>query len=323
MHQKVKATLGEVRSRFWIIRERQIVKKLIAKCDLCKKLDALPYKLPLPPPLPEFRVTRSHPFETTGVDFAGPMYVKGRKKIWICLFTCTTSTAVHLELVLELTTDGFLRCLRRFAARRGMPRKMISDNAKTYRKTSTELAKLLSDPRLKEFALRNRIEWMFILEKAPWWGGFYERLVKSVKRCLKKILGVTKLSIEEYNTVLTEVELVLNCRPLSYIASDDFDEPVTPSHLVYERRLMGTPDTHPCSEEYVPEMDRKAMSGRMRHLKTLMDHFWQRWSSEYLLELRESHRQQNKENSDRRKVKIGEIVLVHDEGKQRGEWRQS
>ncbi|XP_074658631.1 uncharacterized protein LOC141911540 [Tubulanus polymorphus] len=321
MHQKVKATLGEVRSRFWIIRERQIVKKLIAKCYLCKKLDALPYKLPLPPPLPEFRVTRSHPFETTGVDFAGPMYVKGRKKIWICLFTCTTSKAVHLELVLELTTDGFLRCLRRYAARRGMPRKMISDNAKTYRKTSTELAKFLSDPRLKEFALRNRIEWMFILEKAPWWGGFYERLVKSAKRCLKKILRVTKLSIEEYNTVLTEVELVLNCRPLSYIASDDFDEPVTPSHLVYGRRLMGTPDTHPCSEEYVPEMDRKAMSGRMRHLKTLMDHFWQRWSSEYLLELRESHRQQNKENSDRRKVKIGEIVLVHDEGKQRGEWR--
>ena len=81
-----------------------------------------------------------------------------------------------------------------------------------------------------------RIRWQFNLAKAPWWGGFFERLVKQVKSCLKKSLGRSKLSFDELTThslllttILVEVEAVLNSWPLSYLYSDDVEEPLTSS----------------------------------------------------------------------------------------------
>ena len=69
------------------------------------------------------------------------------------------------------------------------------------------------------------------MEKSPWWGGVFERLIWSVKRCLKKIVGRATLTHEELLTVITEIEMI-NCRPLSYVTQDDLEEPITPSHLL-------------------------------------------------------------------------------------------
>jgi hypothetical protein len=80
------------------------------------------------------------------------------------------------------------------------------------------------------------------LEKAPWWGGFFERLVKSTKRCLKKTLGTAKLTYEELLTTTAEVEMILSSRPLSYIFTEDVEEPLTPSHLLIGRRLLSLPE---------------------------------------------------------------------------------
>jgi len=87
------------------------------------------------------------------------------------------------------------------------------------------------------------MKWTFSLEKEPWWGGIFEKLVKSVKRCLKKTISGARLTYEELLTVIIEVEMILNCRPLSYISSEDSEEPLTPSHLLCGHRIMSLPDS--------------------------------------------------------------------------------
>ena len=150
---------------------------------------------------------------------------------------------VHLELVEDLLVEMFKRCLRRFIARRGIPALIVSDNAKTFKGTEKQLRTLFRHPQVRAEMQNHRIEWCFNLERAPWWGGFFERMVGSVKRCLKKVLGNGRLTYDELLSVLTEVEVTLNSRPLTY----DYDNPyegevLTPKHLLYGRRLLSLPE---------------------------------------------------------------------------------
>ena len=93
------------------------------------------------------------------------------------------------------------------------------------------------------------VQWVFNLPKAPWWGGFFERLIQSTKRCLRKIIGQASFSYDELLTAVIEVEGVLNSRPLSYVSVDDLDEPLTPSHLLSGRRILSLPDHLYCEPD--------------------------------------------------------------------------
>ena len=135
-------------------------------------------------PLPEERVTPSPPFSDIGIDFAGPLYVKGRtivKKTYVCLFTFTSSRMVHLELTNSLTRDEFLQAFSRMTSRRGLCRTVWSDNAKTFKAASNEIQKLYSQRETQSHSMwgkmdQNRIEsefaskgikWKFITERSP------------------------------------------------------------------------------------------------------------------------------------------------------------
>lgn len=165
------------------------------------------------------------------------------------------------------------------------------------------------------------VEWSFNVERAPWWGGVFERMVRMTKRCLKKMVGRAKLTYDELLTAVTEVEAVINSRPLSYVSSDDFEQPLTPAHLISGRRLLSLPDAIYCRNieddfETTPQL----LTKRLIYLNTILKNFWRRWQSEYLLELREAQRQRKK-TSDTESIEVGDIVLVHDEGKPRGFWK--
>jgi truncated hemoglobin YjbI len=82
-----------------------------------------------------------------------------------------------------------------------------------------------------------RTTWRFNLERAPWWGGVFERMVRRVKRCLRKTLGNARLTLDERNTVLVEVEGTLNARPLTDEYEEFDGEILTPSHLIYGRAI--------------------------------------------------------------------------------------
>ncbi|XP_064464098.1 uncharacterized protein LOC135375287 [Ornithodoros turicata] len=194
LHGGLQDTLNDIRERWWIPQGRQITKKIIFRCATCSRHRLQAASAPTAP-LPPERIVRNQPFEVVGVDFAGSVMVRsgsGTSKSYIALFTCATTRAVHLELVSDLTARSFLLAFRRFIARRGLPTTVYSDNALTFKKTSREIQKLQSNVRkneVQDYFANHRIKWRFIAEKAAWWGGWWERLVRTMKQSLRKVLG--------------------------------------------------------------------------------------------------------------------------------------
>ena len=163
---------------------------------------------------------------------------------------------------------------------------------------------------------RDGTQWKFNVEAAPWWGGFFERLVKSVKLSLKKCIRNARLNYDELSTVLVEVEAALNSRPLTYVF-DEMEEPLTPSHLIVGRRILSVPSKSSSDEVGQTE---ETLTRRAKFLQRILDHFWNRWRSEYLTQLREYHRYSKRANS-LRKVQAGDIVCLHDNKIPRQLWR--
>ena len=91
----------------------------------------------------------------------------GQTKMYISLFTCTTIRAVHLELVEDQTAEAFIRAFKRFASRRGMPKHIITDNAKNFKAGAKELNEILSHPKCQYYLFETSIIWNFITEGAP------------------------------------------------------------------------------------------------------------------------------------------------------------
>ena len=149
-----------------------------------------------------------------------------QKKSYILLFTCGVIRALHLELASDMTTDSFMLDFRRFIARRGNCKIIYSDNVKSFKKAKQEIENLhdiLNGKSILNFFAKERITWKNIVEKGAWWGGFYKCLVKSVKDCLRKIIGKALLNYEELSTLLIEVETVLNLHPLTYVYSENVE----------------------------------------------------------------------------------------------------
>ena len=161
-----------------------------------------------------------------------------------------------------MSVDGFLRGFKRFVARRGIPDLIINDNFKTFKSAE-----------VKKFMLLVGVTQKFILPASPWWGGFYERLVRSVKTCLKKTIGRALVTYEELQTVLCEVEAVINSRPLAYISEDDLDEALTPSSLIMHGRNIGKRTQ---SIDFVFPSDVDQCKRRLNHIRKVLKDFWMR-----------------------------------------------
>ena len=146
-----------------------MVKSLLRKCARCRRVAGKPYSQPDPPPLPSARVKDARPFEITGADFTGALHVKkmGDNKVYICLFTCGVTRAVHLEVVEDLSVETFLQALRRFAARRSLPRILISDNASTFQAAAKGLEELIISTQMSETLSTLGEQWKFIPKRAP------------------------------------------------------------------------------------------------------------------------------------------------------------
>lgn len=170
-HEGVSSTMTTLRQRFWIPRARQVIKKTIRNCLLCSRFRTKPTLVPFAP-LPAERVNATKPFEISGTDFAGPLFVKAASagtsssKTYIVLFTCATTRAVHLELSSDLSTEAFLLAFRRFISRRGIPSTIYSDNATSFKRASADLRVIcnsLSHPDLSSHLAERRIRWKFIV----------------------------------------------------------------------------------------------------------------------------------------------------------------
>ena len=303
-HIGKETVLNNIRNEYWIIQGRKTVKSILQKCIICKYLQG---KFVLPPDLPDlpsFRVHCDHPFENVGIDYAGPLYYivnsqdKTFGKCYILLITCCVTRAVHLELVENFTAPTLILALGRFIARRGVARIIVSDNFKTFKSDS-----------IKKFISSNNIEWKFILEKAPWWGGFYKRMIGVTKSCLKKVLLRSNLTFIELLTVLCEIENTINSRPLTYVSEEEFYESITPNKLIYGRELHRR-----CKLPIPEESNCTILQTNYKHSKQLIEHFHQRFVKEYFASLQERdfYNRKRKFNNDNI-LSIGDIVFIKSE----------
>ncbi|XP_061719632.1 uncharacterized protein LOC133526844 isoform X2 [Cydia pomonella] len=323
LHAGQKLVLCSLRQRFWIVDGLRTVKKIIHKCIICFRLKATA-AAQLMGSLPAARVTASRVFQRVGLDFAGPVSVKNSRirkpvigKGYIALFVCFTTKAIHLELCSDLTTECFLACFKRFIARRNLPSEVYCDNASTFKGARNKLAELYRmhasqthKQTVTSFAAQKGIQFHFIPSYSPVFGGIWESGVKSAKHHLKRVVGKSLLTYEQLNSVLVEIEGVLNARPITAVSNDPEDfSYLSPGHF-----LTGAPlNTYP--EQDVSNKPTNLL--RFWSTITCMKQtFWKYWSKHYLNQLQNRPKWQSVTPN----VAIDSLVILRSDNSPPLEW---
>ncbi|XP_055850516.1 uncharacterized protein LOC129915080 [Episyrphus balteatus] len=298
-HCNHETVLNEIKQKFHISGLRVLLKLVRKNCQLCKILNARPVA-PLMANLPMARMSAfCRPFTFVGVDYFGPILVTvGRRneKRWGAIFTCLTIRAVHIELA---------------HTRRGSPLKIFCDNGTNFRGAERELKEELQRLDLGrvacEFTTANT-EWRFNPPAAPHMGGAWERLVRSIKDVLYRILPSHKVGDESLRCALAEVESTLNTRPLTHISLDaSDDEALTPNHFLLGSSNGSKP---PCDPSVIASRQNWKLS------QIIANQFWEKWIKAYLPDL-------NKRGKwfDRVKpIERGDLVIIVDEQLPRNCW---
>ena len=309
--------------RFHILGARKIVRSITRACVICRRIAAKPQSQMMGQ-LPVERVTPDLVFNRVGVDYAGPLQLKlgsTRKpvivKSYVCVFVSLSVRAVHLELVSDLSTDAFIACLRRFISRRGKPSLLWSDHGTNFVGAASEIKELVkflesqkNQEKISTFCSVQNIQWKFIPEHSPHFGGLWEAAVKSFKAHLRRVVGNVKLTFEELTTVLTQIEACLNSRPLVALPLDDDGiEALTPGHFLIGRPLEALPD---------PALAYRSISllSRWPLCQELIRHLWQRWSTEYL----DSFKRISKWHSRSTNLRVGDIVILREDNVVPAKW---
>ncbi|XP_068991458.1 uncharacterized protein [Neodiprion pinetum] len=314
LHGGPQLTLATIRQRYWILGGRVPIRMFIHRCVPCARHRATLSSQQMGQ-LPQSRVTQSRPFLHSGVDCAGPFSIRASRgrgakscKGYIVIFICFTTSAVHLELVSDYTTEAFIAAYKRFTSRRGICASIASDCGTNLVGADSELRRLLAASS-KEFAeIANTLashgtQWRFNPPSAPHFGGKWEAGVKSVKFHLKRVIGEATQTFEQFATFLTQVEATLNSRPLCAISDDPRDpSALTPGHFLVGSALNTIP------EPSLIEVPVQRLS-HWQHSRQMLEHFWKRWSTEYL----QSFQNLSKWQTHHGNIKIGSIVLVKNE----------
>ena len=309
--------LSAIRQRFWVINGRVSVKHISRRCMVCKRRKARPNE-PFMSTLPSFRVEQGNPpFFKSGVDFFGPIYVKqkrSRVKRWGCIFVCMSVRAVHIELAESLDTDSFINAMQRFINRRGRPSLIVSDCGTNFKGAVNELemeTSKLDHNKVGNKMAHQKIQWLFNPPSSPHMGGSWERMIRTVKEAMFAIIKDRILTDFQMLTLFSEVENIVNNRPLTYLSEDHEDlEALTPNHFLIGRNFYND-----CLVNDICNKD-VCSRKRWRQVQILSDHFWKRWLHEYLpsLTLRSKWRAQKE------RININDLVLIKEDNIKRGQW---
>ncbi|KAL0851491.1 hypothetical protein ABMA28_007284 [Loxostege sticticalis] len=303
LHAGPKLVLSSLSQRYWLVNGIREVKKVTHSCIKCFRTKAEVAKQ-LMGSLPSQRITPSRPFLVTGVDFCGPFDLKAARirkplitKSYIAVFVCFSTKAIHAELVSSLTTEAFLACLKRFVSRKGLPTHIYCDNAATFKGASNYFKDLC---KLNNYCLENCITFKNIPSHSPEFGGLWEAGVKSIKYHLKRIVGNVSLTYEELYTVITQIESVLNSRPLLPMTSDVTDlNYLTPGHFLIGTSLTGLPEPD-LSETNINRLKFWDICTKLKQ------EFWKVWSRDYLTQLQN----RPKWKYGHANIKTGDLVIV-------------
>ncbi|CAK1589462.1 unnamed protein product [Parnassius mnemosyne] len=311
LHAGPELLMSLLRNKCWILAARRIIHHIIHKCNTCFKSKPRAI-LPLMSDLPSQRVNQAEKaFTHVGCNYAGPLqytHLRGRgirsRKAWLCAFTCLTTRATHIDVATDFSTVSFLAALKRVLSRRGPIKCLYTDNGTCFVGTHSYLRdfyKLIDkelNPRLHEELDENRIEWKFIPPASPHFGGCWESMIKVIKSHLFKVIGQQILSYEELLTVLTQIEALLNSRPLTSMSCDPAEpSALTPAHFLNSFPLSSFPG-YPT--------DSTSLIQRHSLLDSPVQSFWQRWRSDYLHKLQV----RAKWNSLAAPILVGTVVVI-------------
>lgn len=323
LHGGPKLVESIMRRKYWTIDSQSAIKKEIRQCMSCAKYTPKAMEQ-LMAHLPQYRVNRPlKVFMDTAIDFAGPFYTKTStlrsskiEKSYISVFVCMATKAMHLELVSNLTAESFIAALRRFIARRGKITNIFSDNGTNFVAANKIIQELNEDEKMRyqnslnnEF-LSNEIIWHFSPPGSPHHNGLAEAAVKSTKFHLKRALGEKHLTFEEMCTLLSQVEAVVNARPICAMSNDPNDiQPLTPAHFLnmVPMELAPENDLMDVKENYL---------SRWQLVQKIFQNFWIQWKNDYLNQLQ----LRNKWYTKNPEINVNDLVMVKDESLPASKW---
>lgn len=274
--------------------------------------------------LPKDRSENAPPFTYCCVDMFGPFIVKeGRKvmKRYGALFSDLVYRGIHIETTPSLETDTFINAIRRFIDRRGPIRLLRCDNGTNFVGTDNEFRKAMNDmgsEKIKSFLLENQcdIEWKYNTPASSHHGGVWERLIRSVRQTLYVLLKKQpgqQLNDDSLRTLMTEVESIVNSRPLTVDALSDGTSPapLSPMTLLTQKSKV----------VYLPfgnfDDDCALHSKRQwRRVQYFANQFWSRFRKEYLCQIQTRTKWLKKQ----RNFEIGDVVLLKDDSVCRSDW---
>ena len=250
----------------------------------------------------------------------GPFGVKmnGRAthKVWVAIFTCFTTRSVHAEMVHKMDADSLINAIVRFASRRPGIKKFVSD-----RGTNLTCADRILREELEKWNAsstkdlqRRGLEWAFIPSHTPHYGGVWERIVGLFKRHLAIQATKQPIHVDALNTLVVEIEGIINRRPLTAMSADPRDlDPFTPAHILY-------PSVYTHSSSIIVPVTSSSPADNLRsswkQVQARVDDFWRTWSREYVTLLHE----RKKWTKTREEMKNGDLVLIVSAQLPRCEW---
>ena len=322
-HLGIDSTISKIRSKYWIIGIRRMVKSIIQDCVVCKEKLKVTMKQVMST-LPIERLKPCPAFSNVGVDYFGPFEAKGEvqqrvtRKCYGVIFVCLSSGAVFVDLASDYATEGFLLVLRRFVSFRGWPSKFFSDKGTNLVGASNVLKEIISNLSWSEvvsLGVKEGSEWIFSPADAHWYNGSAEALVKSVKRALTAAVGDSnnhmRLKFSEMLTVMYEAAELVNERPIGQHPSHPDEGYLCPNDL-----LLGRSSNEVPQGIFEHHANNKS---RFFFVQSVVNNFWRRWTREVFPNLVI----QKKWHTESRNLMKGDVVLVQDINAVRGSWKKA
>lgn len=230
---------------------------------------------------------------------------------WNVVFSKYVNGLIFIEVTItgcnkDMTTEAFVGALKRFVSRRGRVANMYSDNGRNFVGADRELHQFIQEAQ-KEFqerAVKEHISWHFIPARSPHFGGLWESAVRAMKMHLKRTIGNASLTVTEMMTVLAQIEAIMNSRPITPMSDDPNDLSVlTPGHFLIGETFTSYPESD------LQELPVNKLS-RWQHTEQIKQHFWARWSKEYLTACQQ--RSKWKTNGPTR-LEVGQLVMLKED----------
>ncbi|GAB6024610.1 hypothetical protein CHUAL_014256 [Chamberlinius hualienensis] len=318
LHQGESFVRSTLRAKFWIPSFSRTVRNALKKCPVCR-LYQVKTLTQMTAPLPRDRIEPTLPFTAVGMDHVGPFHcleVNKMQKVYLVLFSCASSRGLHLEVVRDMNSSSLINAVRRLGARRGIPNSIYCDNGKTFAKLDQNIQQyrsMVMNRQLHSYLFQNNITFYFNSPKAPWWGGFWERMVRTLKNTLRMTIGKRVLPFDDFQTFLCEVEATINDRPLCVLTDDPSSPDILTPSMLMNGRLYGHLPPIPDEACKKDELQRS-----LTYRRRMLTNYLNVWKKEYILQLRTIQQSTSQASTQ---LKADDVIVLHEHSALDRSWR--